>query len=147
MPEENEELEIFADNANNNSDSLDVTQFANNEDGTPPIDTPPTVEIPEGYVLARIEDGREYKEYAVPASWVNDEGFIMINLGCCEVEELINMHGIAYVEGSWHQDVCEDDIVWSESCDEYLFRDNSVYVYTRHGDDYVHYDDDYIRCV
>lgn len=146
MPEENEELEIFANNATNESDSLDVTQFANNQDDTPPIDTPPPVEIPEGHVLAKVEDGQEYKEYAVPSAWVNEEGFIMTHLGCNEVEELIDMHGIAYVQGSWCNIDCFDDIKWSETCEEYLFSDDAIYVYTRHGDDYIHYDDDYIRC-
>ena len=141
MPEENEELGIFADNATNESNDLDVTQFANPEPVCEPV-----VELPEDYVLARVEDGAEYKEYAVPKAWVNEEGFIMTCLGCCEVEELIDMHEIAYVEGSWREICSFDDIVWSEACEEYLNRDNAQHVYTRHGEDYVHYEDDYVRC-
>ena len=71
MPEENEELEIFADNATNESDDLDVTQFANPEPVCEPV-----VELHEDYVIAKVEDGGEYKEYAVPKAWVNEEGLM-----------------------------------------------------------------------
>ena len=119
---------------------LDVTEFN-------------TVEIPDDHHLVSVKlYGGETIELVVHKDYVeesSDESIYHLNssLGEEDMEQLVDLHGICYVNNDNWWKINIQDVRYSALNNEWLLAEEAVFGVINRGDEgYFHCDEDYVRC-